>query len=258
MSVTPVLPPDDAIENPPQPVWREFARAPLVPVALASSVGLMLDRYGSIPAATGWITSVVGLVLWLIARSRRAKSAAVWLWLAAGGLAAAYHHEYRHSFDADNIATFASDTPTPVRVRGTLDEEPVRSRPPRPNPLVTEQRTETTTTVLALTMIETRDGWAPTSGKARVTIEGNLGDLHANDLVEIAGRLSKPPSPANPGERDYRSQLLDQRITAVLRVEKSAAAVTRLEEGWRTSLFGWLGVIRGWGTRRIPRLAEAR
>ena len=87
------------------------------------------------------------------------------------------------------------------------------------------------------------------SGKVRVTIEGRLGDFHANDLIELVGRLSKPMPPANPGERDYRSQLLDQRITATLHVEKSAATVTRLEEGWRTTLFGWLGVVRGWGTR---------
>jgi competence protein ComEC len=250
MSAAAVLPPDDvATEKPAEPVWREFARAPLVPVALASSAGLIADRYTSLPAAAGWVVGVVGLVVWFFARLRKAKSAAVWLWIAVGGLAAAYHHDYRYSFAANDISTFATEAPTPARVRGTLAEEPVHTRTPKPNPLVTEQRTETTTTVLDLTMIETRDGWVPASGKARVTIEGDLGELHANDLIEISGRLSKPQPPANPGERDFRSILLDQRITAVLRVEKSAAAVTRLEEGWRTSLFGWLGVVRGWGTR---------
>ena len=35
----------------------------------------------------------------------------------------------------------------------------------------------------------------------------------------------------------------------MVRCDDSAATVTRLEEGWRSSPFGWLGVLRGWGTR---------
>ena len=65
------------------------------------------------------------------------------------------------------------------------------------------------------------------------------------------GRLSKPQGPANPGEWDYRSHLLDDRMTAQIRVVRSAAGVTRLEEGWRGTLFGWLAVVRGWGTRAL-------
>ena len=140
--------------------------------------------------------------------------------------------------------------PTHPRLCGYAGRSPrSRSRAPKPNPLVSEQKSETNTTVLRVTSIETRDGWVPASGKARVTIEGQLGELHAGDLVEIVGRLAKLQGPANPGERDFRSLMLDQRITATVRVENSAAAVTRLEEGWRTSLIGLLGVIRGWGTR---------
>jgi competence protein ComEC len=248
MSVTLPLP-DEHEAKPPEPVWCEFARAPLVPVALAATAGLIADRYGNLPAAAGWVVGLVGVVVWLVARSCDARSAAVWLWAASAGLAAAHHHTYRHSFAPDDIATFAPEVPKPARVRGTLAEEPVRYRPPKPDPLATEQKTESTSTVLAVTMIETRDGWVPVSGRVRFTVEGRLGELHANDLIEVAGQLSKPDAPLNPGERDYRSQLLDQRITAVLRVEQSAATITRLEEGWRTSLFGWLGVLRGWGTR---------
>jgi competence protein ComEC len=116
---------------------------------------------------------------------------------------------------------------------------------------VTEQRPQTTVAVLAVTAIETREGWAPASGCARLTVECELRGLHRGDLLELTGRLSKPRGAANPGELDFRSRLLDDRITAVVRVEKSAATVTRLEEGWRASLLGWLGVLRGWGTRSL-------
>ena len=66
---------------------------------------------------------------------------------------------------------------------------------------------------------------------------------------EPARERTRPDGPHNPGERDYRAFLLDRRITADLRVKRSADSVVRLEEGWRASLFGWFAVVRGWGTR---------
>jgi competence protein ComEC len=249
MAAEPAVPTDDLSPEPPEPVWREFARAPLAPVVVAVTCGLVADRYGSLPAGTGWAIGFFALVVWVVARLRSAASAAVWLWVAAGGVALAYHHGHRHTFAPDDIAAFATDAPMPARLRGTLGEEPIVARAPRPNPLVVERRTESTSAVLEVTGIETRIGWSRASGKARLTIDGAVRDLHSGDRIEVVGRLSRPLAPANPGERDYRSLLLDQRVTAVVRCDDSAATVTRIEEGWRSTLFGWLGVLRGWGTR---------
>ncbi|MBA4190818.1 MAG: hypothetical protein C0467_22760 [Planctomycetaceae bacterium] len=241
-------PPDDPRYRPPEPPWREFARAPLVPVALAATLGLIVDRYAGASSFAALSVGFAALVAWLVGRSR--PSAPMWLAIAAAGLAAAHHHNHLHSFEPNDIGYMAPDVPTLVRIRGTLDEEPMRYRPPKPNPLVTEPKGETTATVLAVSAVETRDGWAPVSGRARLTVEGQLDGLHHGDVLEVSGRLSKPSSAANPGERDFRAHLLDQRITATVRVEMSAG-VTRLEEGWRGTLFGWLGVVRGWGTRSL-------
>jgi len=216
---------------------------------MGASIGLMLDRYAGLPALGGWAIGGTGLIVWLIANRRPARTASIWLWMAAAGLAAVHHHQHRKSFAPDDIAHFASDTPIPARIRGYLDDEPIHLRAPKPNPLVTEQHGESTTAIVTISDVETRGGWLEASGKVLVTIEGYLAEMHANDRVEIVGRLSRPQPPGNPGERDIRSQLLDQRITAIIRVEKSAVTVTRLEEGWRATLFGWLGVVRGWGTR---------
>src|SRR5581483_2877093 len=243
------------VQEPPapprEPAWKEFARAPLVPVALAATAGLVADRYATVPPAASVPAAILALVVWLAARFRKSESAAVWLWLAAGALDAGYHHSWRHEFAADDIATFAQPQPAPVLVRGTLDEEPSKSHLPKFDPLLTQQRTVTTTAVLEVTAVHTPDGWKPASGKARLVVEGGLDGLHLGDVVEVTGRLSKPQPPANPGEWDYRSHLLDRRITADLRAKRSADGVTRLEEGWRSSLFGWLAVVRGWGTRAL-------
>src|SRR4051812_19053155 len=88
---------------PPEPAWKEFARAPLVPLALAVTAGLIADRYGSISANGGLLASGAALLAWVVARARSSASAALWLWVAAAALAAAYHHAHRHSFAADDI-----------------------------------------------------------------------------------------------------------------------------------------------------------
>src|SRR5262249_991785 len=41
------------------------------------------------------------------------------------------------------------------------------------------------------------------------------------------------------------------RSTAELHTRRSGDGVIRLEEGWRASLFGWLAMARGWGTRAL-------
>ena len=242
--------PEDVRPRP--PAWREFARAPLVPVAAAVTLGLAADRYLAVLPLGALLVAVGGIAAWLASRAK--PSAPVWLAVSAAGLGAAYHNYHRTAFEPDDIGHFAPDTPTPARVRGALAEEPVWTRPPKPDPLVTEPRGETTASVLAVTAVETRAGWVPASGRARLTVEGKPDGLHRGDVVEVSGRLTKPLPALNPGERDFRASLLDRRITATLRVEHSAAGVTRIEEGWRSSVFGWLGVIRGWGTRTLQEL----
>ena len=238
---------------PVEPAWKEFARSPLVPVALAVSAGLIVDRYTETPLAGELLVSGLAMIAWLVAKKRKSDSAAIWLWFAAGALAAAHHHTHRHAFAPDDIGTFTGPRLAVVRVRGTLDEEPARFRPPKPDPLMTVQKIETTVTILAVTSIETPDGWKPASGRAKLTVEGRLDDLHHGDAIEATGRLYTPSSPSNPGEMDYRSHLRDQRITAEIRTKRSADGITRLEEGWRASLFGWLAATRSWGSRALQR-----
>lgn len=249
----PLPPPDDTTPKPPEAPWREFARAPLVPVALAASVGLLADRYVGVPLGAGLITAAVALVGWLVTRSVTPQVALGWLLVCAAAVAASYHHAHRTSFRPDDISRYAKDTPTAVRVRGRLADEPDRFRPPRYDPLLTVQREASSVGVLDVTAVDGVEGWQPASGKLRLSVEGHLSDVHCGDVVEVTGRLTRPDGPHNPGERDYKSFLLDRQITADLRVKRSADPVVRLEEGWRASLFGWLAAVRGWGARALKR-----
>lgn len=249
---SPAPPDDDILPRPPaEPPWVEFARAPLVPVALAATAGLVTDRYVGTTTEADLLVAVAGLVGWLALRNRRPTSV-VLLWLAFAGLAAGYHHTHRHAFAVDDIGEVAKAEPSLVRVRGVLTEDPVTRFAPKADPLAPVLRTDRDAVELRVTGLMAKDGgWLPASGLARLTVERDAGakgrppldGLRAGDSVELVGMLYRPRPPGNPGEPNYADYLLDQRTRAQLRVTDTAVGVTRLESG-EASPEGVLSLIR--------------
>jgi competence protein ComEC len=229
--------PDDPPPRPAPPPWTEFARAPLVPVAVAATVGLVADRYHGVPTQAGLAVAVMGALGWATAGRRHV----VCLWIAVVGLAAAYHHAHRNDFPADDIGQFANPEPSLCRLRGTLTEDPVTRSAPKGDPLAgLAARHDRDTVTLRATGIEGKGGgWLSASGTARLTVERPAGatgappmaGLRAGDTVELVGLVSRPRPPSNPGEVDYASILLDQGVRAEVRVSDTAAGITRIESG---------------------------
>ncbi|MFO0849305.1 MAG: ComEC/Rec2 family competence protein [Gemmataceae bacterium] len=228
------MPPPDPDDPPrPAPPWTEFARAPLIPVALAATLGLIADRYVGVTTTTGLAAAGVGVVVWAV--SRRSPLP---VWLAVAGLAAAHHHAHRCDFPPDDVGEYATPEPRLCRLRATLTDDPVTRYAPKADPLAgPAARHDRDAATLRATGIEGKDGgWLPASGLARLTVErpadvsGSppLLGLRAGDSVELVGLLSRPRSPGNPGEPDYAGALLDQRIRAEVRITDTAAGVTRV------------------------------
>lgn len=220
-----------------------------MPVAIASTIGVVVDRYLTPPALVEIVLAIGGIVAWFTAFSRRSKSASFWLCLTAAGMGDFYHHDHCSNFDTHDIGTFATETPTPIRLRGMLEEEPT-TRPANDSPLLSYKREKSSGTVLEVNSIYTTEGWQPASGRVRLTVDGSMDGLHLGDTIQLSGKIALPNIASNPGEWDTRSRLLDQRITAEMRSGNADGAV-RLDEGWRSSILGWLAVIRGWGTRTL-------
>lgn len=224
-------------DRPQEPPWRAFARAPLVPVAVAATLGLVADRYLGAPFAAEILVAAVGVAGWVIAHRR--PHGLPLLWVAFAGLAAAHHHDHRHHFAPDDIGTLAAESPHLARVRGILLDEPTTKLAPKHDPLAGPNTVDRDTTTLRVTAVTAGEGWVPASGKLFVRVDREtwdkvgpaLGGLHAGDAVEVVGMLSVPRPPANPGEADYAAYLLDQRIRAELRVSDSSATVARLDAG---------------------------
>ncbi len=235
----------------PPPV-NEIWRAPLVPVALAATAGILLDRAASVPFPVNLAAALVSLLAWLFARvGARPGLSLLYLLLAIVFLGAAYHHGWRDLYRPDDLGHFVAEQPRPARLRGILADEPAISYQPINDPLRSMPRADPTQSILQVSELHDGTDWRPVSGRARLIVVGRLPDLHVGDEVEVSGRLRGPQGPANPGEFDHEAHLRDQRIRAVLVVTKDVDAVALRAQGWPRAFAGWLAVLRGWGQRQL-------
>ena len=223
-------------------IWQ----APLVPVAVAATAGIVADRWLSIPLPVSLAAVLVFLAGWVVSQGGLALT---YLLAAVAAFGAAYHHWQHDIYPANDIGAFVTEEPRPARLRGVILEEPVRFRRAA-SPLRSLPGTEPALAVLGVSAYATATDWTPATGKARLIVAGPLDDVHVGAEVEISGRLTAPAGPANPGERDDAALLRDQRIRAVVAVAQTRDAVTVLAPS-PYSLNGWLMTLRGWGQRRL-------
>ncbi len=236
---------------PPQlPIWS----APLVPVALAMTAGIIADRFWIIPLPASLAFALAAIIAWrLLANSSKKHLALIYLCASVVGLGSAYHHWHRHQVDAADLSHIASYEPQPARLRGTLHTAPI-SRPELHDSLRSFPGKEMTRFVLRVAERQdlTSRSWHESRGLVQVTLVGQANRATVGDEVEFLGRLALPGGAMNPGEFDFASLLRDQGITTTLTVLESDE-MTLIRRGWPTSLFGWLAVIRGWGQETLAR-----
>ncbi len=231
---------------------RDVWIAPLVPVALALTAGVVLDRYAEVPPSFSLSAAGLALLSWAAARRSVAPGLAlVYLFVALVALGSAYHHVRRAVYPADDIGWFADIDPRPARLIGRIVEPPIVARVPADDPLRSFTPTETTATVMQVTRLHDDADWRSASGHVQLRISGTATGLHVGDSIEVVGQLSAPEGPANPGELDYESLLQDQRIRARFVVRGGHDAVTVLETGARGSWSGILASVRSWGQQTL-------
>ncbi len=237
---------DELPDAAPPPPWEEFAAAPLVPLVVAVTLGLVVDRFVGVASVIGLSVAVGGVVGWIIFRKQ--PWALAWLWVSCGGLAAFYHHAHRNEFPPTDVARFARPEPVILKVRGTLADDPFTRRANTTDPLAPARRGDVDVTTLDLTEVDTTAGWEACTGRVRLYVDRDdpssppLNGLRVGDGVQAVGRFHVPESPGNPGERDQRSDYLDRGWRGDLRVSDTSAAVVRLDAGgWGVQqTLGWI------------------
>jgi competence protein ComEC len=230
------------------PVPENIWRAPLVPVGLGLTAGIVFDRYFSFPLPAYLFALLAALAAAAAACcGRQAILAVLYFSVTTAAAAAAYHHWYRDIYPPDDIGEFAKEEPRPVKLQGFIAEEPSLQLHPKNDPLRSFSRADPTVSVLQVSRFHDGRDWRAASGRARLVVAGELQDIHVGDEVHVVGRLIKPSPPANPGEFDFASFLQDQRIRALVVVSKTPDGVTRLSPGWAWSPARMFPLVRGWG-----------
>jgi competence protein ComEC len=225
-------------------------QAPLFLLAVAATVGIILDRNLQVPMRISLTVAVCALVAGFIASRRPATGLPMlFLFVTTVALGAGYYHWRQFEYPDDDIGYLATSDPRPINGRGVIDEEPSTAAQPFETPLLSFARGESTSTVVRMTQVKLGDDWRPVSGRCRLKVSGRLTDIHFGDEVEFVGRITALPGPENPGETDYAAYWLDRHVRATVVVAKTSDAVTRLAQGWPRSIRGWMGYLRAWGTR---------
>lgn len=243
----------------PAPPLRDLiGQAPLVPVALAVTTGIVLDRCLSIPLPTSLAFVIALLFAWGFSKRTAAhRQSVVWLWLALAAAGAAYHQWRRDSIAANDIRLFASAEGRPVRLRGVIDSEPIQAPSISGDPLRTRATKPATRMAVRVCQLEHRGDWHAVGGAVQAAVAGKRNKVHVGDEVELTGMLYLPPPPGNPGEFDYAEFLRDQGIGATLSVPDAPDAVEVIREGWPHSLFGWLAILRSKAAKLLEKAVPA-
>src|SRR4051794_37175470 len=124
-----------AIASPPAvPVRPSVAplrlwQAPLVPVALALTTGIVLDRVRPIPLPVALAAALAGLLAFVLHGSGRHRPLGLcYLWAGVLGFGAALHHWHQGRGEGDGVRQLAGDEPQPARLRGVIESAPLVTR----------------------------------------------------------------------------------------------------------------------------------
>ena len=209
--------------------------APLVPLVLASSLGIVVDRFAEPWGTTTWAALALGAgAVALVATSRDvvgnlAVLAAFW---ALGG---GWHHYRWSDRGPDDLGGSVTETPRPAWVRGVVREalgvrqdDPDRYGPaPGPGSGTAARDSWRTRFVVDLTAMNDGRDWRPVSGRAIAIVAGDRGDVLGGEGIEAIGQVARIAGPLNPGEFDYRQFLRGQGIDLRLTVDDPDGTASR-------------------------------
>lgn len=223
---------------------------PAVAVFAAVATGIVADWcLGEVEWVWWWWGAVATAGLWgLLLVKGWTRTAAVVLLVACGLTGAGWHHTRWSLIDANDLLTYATPQPLPVRLRAVIDSQPVilKAEPsPFPTARPQQDRTQTELRVVALLSAGGTQKTIPVSGRARLDVQGALPSLARGAEVELWGLLSVPGGVRNPGGFDYNLFLRERDIHTQVRCEfPQAVQVVKDAAGdWFPRVATWQAIV---------------
>lgn len=226
---------------------------PLVPVAVAVCAGIVADRFGAWPVGLWWSAGVVACgAWWMLWRRGLDRAAGLTILAAAAACGGAWHHCRWTLFEDDDLGFSARRIEQPVCLEGIVRSGPRRVLLSPHDPMqVLPQRDRTR---VELEVVGVRDGssWERASGRARLTVAGEIPGVFAGDRLRIFGQLGGPQPARNPGEFDFAAHCRADRLPSLLRTE-SPECLSVVEPGPPLSVWRWIDAVRKEGDRVLWR-----
>jgi len=251
---------------PPAEVVGPAVRAPLVAVATAVAVGIVVDRLqtgllisSGIPAigtAFWWAIVPIALFAWRrLHHHERGGISAFAVLVAVSLLAAGWHHWSWSVFGADEAGRLASDATSPCAVEAVVLASPERVASPPASAYRAIPQGEKSQLSLQLVRVRNGKHWRPASGACELIVDGHLQGVGARDRIRLFGQWSKPSGPRNPGQFDFASHSRADRQLLLVRCESPDCVsllsssgswlptvwIDNLRNHWRTQLWQTFG-----------------
>lgn len=196
-------------------------RVPMVSVAIALSVGIVLGRYLSLPtgfwAVVGGVALVAAGVTFFKAHLHLLTSIMVGLAIVSAGAVhcrLAYFH-----IAEDHIVTYAPDRSRILSaIRGRVVTAP-KTFDVGAGVRAGYRRGLETSLLIETSHLRTCDGWKPVCGLVKVNVKEKDTRLAAGQDVELLGRLGRFDSPDNPGQYDFSAAMRNKHCLAGFTVE---------------------------------------
>lgn len=241
---------------------------PLIVVAAALTVGIVLDRFGPVypqPAVAGsfpltavrwWGPALGSWAVWLgLRRCHRDRVAALALLSAIIVSGATWHQLRWETFPRAELGRFAPRDGTPVCLEAIAIQRPIRLPAPPFTPFRAIPQGERSR--LPLRVVQVRDGtqWTPACGVTQLTVDGHLLGVRAGDRLRVFGQLHRIRPPSNPGEYDAADNARAQhRLTSL--ISGSPDCVRVVQEGSRWTLARTLDDLRTRAERMVWRYVD--
>lgn len=240
-------------------------RAPLVAVALAAMVGILLDRWASDHSlawpgcGSWWMLSSAFLGIWIwLRRTHRELAGGLAVLAATATLTAGWHHWHWSLFEADEFGRMATQEPYPCCIEAVAANAPERVAAPPESPYRAIPQTEKSQLVLQVSRVRSGEQWQPASGRCELIVAGHLLGVGAGDRIQVFGQFRAPSPARNPGQFDYATHLRADRELAYLRAQ-SPDCVTRIAQGSAWKPARWIDNLRSsWQSRLWRELGAER
>jgi competence protein ComEC len=222
-------------------VSRPKAPAPLMPVAIGLSAGILLDQQFIVPFPACAVAVLIGSAVVAVARGKPAV-AACGVVLAAIGVGAVRHALFDRRLPDHHIARYGDAEPTLVRLRGRITTPP---RIVEPDPSVPRAYSRGPRTVFQLEALALDGAGGPIDvcGPVQFSVKEPMLTLSVGDEVQGTGWLFRPRGPQNPGQYDW--SLHQRRMGVRAGFSCDHAEGVRLSRAEGASKGGrWLAAVR--------------